>query len=91
MTNSSDESLTKVRLRFRVLDGEMRVLSDRMVTILEAVDAAEEQAAKAREVLARGEAVTLLVTDPDDGDEVVWRALWEPHTRDPERGLKTEE
>lgn len=78
MENNSDGLLGKVRLRFRVLNGAEEVLSDRVVNYLEATEAAEEQSEVARRMLARGEAITLLVTDPDEGDSVVWRAVWLP-------------
>lgn len=78
MEGNSDDLLAKVRLRFRVLDADQMVLSDRLVNYREATEAADDQSTVAVAALARGEAVTLLVTDPDDGDAVVWRAVWLP-------------
>lgn len=78
MGSSFDGLLGTVRLRFRVLNGAGQVLSDRLVSYLEATEAAEQQSTAAMEALSRGEAVTLLVTDPDEDDAVVWRAVWLP-------------
>jgi hypothetical protein len=77
MEASFDGLLDKVRLRFRVLDGTT-VLSDRLVSHAEASQAAEDQSTVARAALERGLTVTLLVTDPDEDDRVIFRAAWEP-------------
>lgn len=42
------------------------------------VEAGEEQSAVARSAIGAGSTVTILVTDPDDEERVLFRAIWLP-------------
>lgn len=68
-----------VYLRFRVLNHRTgEVLSDENVTYVQADEAANRQGDVAFAALERGVAVELLVTDPDEDDQVMLRAVWTP-------------